>query len=584
MGAKAKKPEDLATAYARAVTRRRDKIVAGPYVRAACRRHLNDLKARKTTGLVWDLEAARKAIRFFHRVLRLNAGEYEGLPFELFGWQHFVIGSLFGWKRAGGTRRFRTAYIEAGKGCGKSPLCAGIGLYMLMADGEARAEVYAAAHNHDQAKVLFRNAVAMVEQSPDLDDRVVMSGGLEKENIAYPRTKSFFKPISSERQGKGKSGPIPHCGLLDEIHEHSTNAMVEFLDAGVKSRRQPLIIMITNSGADRHTVCFDYHEYSIKVADGSLINDDFFAYVCALDKKDDPLKNEACWIKANPSLPGVPGYEYIRSQVTKAKGLPSKETLVKRLNFCVWTDAADAWLTKSAWDAVQADLDLNDYEGLDCYGGLDLSTHSDLTSLVLAFEVGFRRWDVFSWFWMAGDALLEQEQRDNMAPRYQQWRDAGYLLAPPLAVIDYDHAATLLGEVCGRFNLKGVAYDRYKIKSFLASLSRVGADVPMVPHGQGFYKAEGSELWMPGSIEATEAAMTEGRIRINRNPVLSWNVASTVCQQGTITPDNRYFSKGKSTGHIDGAVALVQAIGLADGGDQLVKIDYKPGQMFGRTA
>ena len=582
--------------YARAVVRKTKPIVAGPYVRAACRRHLADMKNRKKTGLVWDLPAALKKIRFFPAVLRLASGQFEGKPFDLFDWEAFVIGSLFGWKQANGARRFRTAYIETGKGSGKTPLCAGIGLVMLCGDSEERAEIYAAAYNHDQAKVLFRNAVAMVEQSPDLMARLEMSGGMEKDNIAYLKTHSFFRPISSERQGRGRSGPIPHCGLLDEIHEHPTNAMVEFMDAGSKHRTQPLIIMITNSGSDRATVCWDYHDYGSKVAEDRLKDDSFFAYICAMDGErkvgsktvpaDDPFTDEGCWIKANPSLPVVPGYDYIRGQVTRAKGLPSKETLCKRLNFCMWTDAVDAWVTKDVWDSVQFDLNLADYLGMKCYGGLDLSISSDLTALSLAFEISDRHWDVFSWFWMPGERLLELQDRDNMAPRYQEWRDAGHLQAPPWKVIDYDHAAELVIDICNKFDVQAIAYDRAKIESFLVALAKNGGEeVPLIEHGQGFYKAKATGLWMPGSIEETEAGFTENRIRIAANPVMTWCVASAVCQQSSIVPTDRFFKKSKSSGRIDGAVSLVECIGAAAGkGEDLTTINYTSGQMFGRIA
>lgn len=251
-------PIDQATAYARGVVA--GDIVAGPHVRDACARHIKDLEHGPSRNLTWDLAAAQKAIGFFRDVLRLNGGKFEGLPFVLNGWQAFVIGSLWGWRRPDGTRRFRTAYIETGKGSGKTPLAAGIGLLMLCADSEARAEVYAAAVKADQAKVLFRDATAMTEMSPNLSSRLHMSGGVTPDNIAHVASGSFFRPISSERQGRGQSGPRPHCVLLDEIHEMQGHGMVEFLSAGVKARRQPLVIMITNSGSDRQTVAWDYHK------------------------------------------------------------------------------------------------------------------------------------------------------------------------------------------------------------------------------------------------------------------------------------------------------------------------------------
>lgn len=563
---------DRATAYAEAVIG--GGIVAGPHVLDACRRHIRDLETADGRGLIWDGKEARHWIEFFETQLKLNGGRFEGKPFLLLPWQAFIVGSLFGWKRTDGFRRFRLAYIETAKGSGKSPLAAGIGLGMLCADGEERAEIYAAAVKQEQARVLFRDAVAMVQQSPALSRRLETSGGTDPDNIAFMRKGSFFRPISSERQGRGQSGPRPHCALLDEIHEHPTNAMVEFLSAGVKHRTQPMIVMITNSGSDRQTVCWDYHSYACQVAAGTKEDDNFFGYVCALDKDDEPFDNESCWIKANPSLPEIPGYDYIRGEVTRSRGMPSKETLTRRLNFCQWTDAADAWISADVWKAVQHNLNLADYEGKEAWGALDLSISSDLTAFILAVPTDGKTWDkpnegrcfdVFSWFWMAGDRLLELQDRDGMAPRYQHWRDAGYLQAPSGKTIDYKHAAQLIGDVCNLFKVKAIAYDRAKIELLRKELDEIGFSVPLIEHGQGFYKAAETGLWMPASIDELESALIDERIRINENPVLTWNVASTVCQPSNINPSDRYFSKKKSTGRIDGSVALAMALGAAKG-------------------
>ena len=196
---------DRTTAYALAV--RDDEVVAGPHVRDACARHLQDIKEGPARGLTWDVAAADWVMQYFSTVLCMNGGEHEGKPFDLHESQAFIVGSLFGWKRADGTRRFRNAFVETGKGNGKTPLAAGIGHYMTGADGESRAETYAAATDKDQASILFRDAVAMARQSPALTKRVTYSGGVGKEwNIAYLDSGSFFRPITSESSGRGKSG------------------------------------------------------------------------------------------------------------------------------------------------------------------------------------------------------------------------------------------------------------------------------------------------------------------------------------------------------------------------------------------
>ncbi|PTT31905.1 terminase large subunit [Pseudomonas sp. HMWF021] len=554
---------DRATWFAVEVLARR--IIAGPDVRNACQRHLNDLKQGPARGLRWDLAAAQRAIGYYEDVLCLNGGEYEGEPFILNPWQAFVIGSLFGWKAADGYRRFRTAYVETGKGSGKSPLAAGIGLLGMTSDGEARAEVYAAATKKDQAMILFRDAVAMVDQSELLAERIEQSGRGEKVwNLAHPASGSFFRPISAD---DGQSGPRPHVALLDEIHEHKTRMVVDMMRAGTKSRRQALIVMITNSGHDRTTICYEYHEYGIALCKGDKQDDSFFAFICSLDPGDDPIKDEGCWYKSNPSLAfgrpgdsngGVPGLKYLREQVTEARGMPSKESSVRRLNFCEWVDAANPWLAANIWMACEDDFDLDEIpEGEPCYGGLDLSGTRDLTALVLYFP---RLKKAIAFFWTPKDSLLDRARVDRVP--YDAWVRGGFLSAPPGMAVDYAAVASVVGELAVRYSIQGIAFDPYRIKYFTPELEAQGIEVPLLPHGQGYTVSKETGLWMPRSIELTETLLTEQSITIKTNPVLRWNAASAVLDADQ--KDNRIFAKRRSTGRIDGVVALAMAIGAAD--------------------
>lgn len=372
---------DRATAYAEAVVA--GKIVAGPHVRNACRRHLDDLKR---DDLNFDEAAAAKGIRFFEEKLKLSEGQFEGRPFRSHPAQDFIIGSIFGWKRLDGWRRYRRAYIEQGKGNGKSPLAGGIGLYGMMADGEAGAEVYSAGATKEQAGILFRDAVKMVDKSPDLDKRLKRSGSPGKEyNLAYLAKGSFFRPVSRETKKTG-SGPRPHMALVDELHEHADGGIIEMLERGFKFRRQPLLLMITNSGSDRNSACWAEHEHAVRVAAGNrdardddahylgeVLDDTTFSYVCALDVDDDPLNDPSCWPKANPLLGTTITEEYLAGVVKQAKDIPSKLNNILRLHFCVWTDAETAWMTRAALEPCIADFDVAEHLNKPVWLGLDLS-------------------------------------------------------------------------------------------------------------------------------------------------------------------------------------------------------------------
>jgi phage terminase large subunit-like protein len=552
--ARRKKPTspDPVAAYARDVVA--GKIVAGPHVRYACRRHLGDLKHGAARGLRWDLKAAQRAIGFFRDVLRLNGGEYEGAPYELLPWQKFIVGSIFGWLAEDGYRRFRVAYVETGKGSGKSPLAAGIGLYGLVADGEPRAEIYAAATKKDQAQILFRDAVAMVDQSPALAQRVSKAGvGENVWNLAYRSSGSWFRPISAD---DGQSGPRPHITLGDEIHEHKTGYIVEMAKAGQKSRRQPLLFMITNSGTSRTSICWEYHDYSIKVASGAVENDSFFAYVCALDKGEDPFKSEKCWAKVNPSLAyGLPSLRYLREQVAEARGMPSKENTVRRLNFCQWVDAAVAAISRAVWEACEDKAFKPErLAGRRCWGGLDLSSTTDLTALALLFEPDEddEFWRLVVHFWLPGDELADKEDKDKVP--YRVWRDRGYLSATPGKAIDKRAVAAAAAKICSMYDVQEIGFDRWRIEDLKKLLDDDGVDLPLVEFGQGFKD-------MAPAVDEFETLLIGKKARHDGNPVLTWCAANAVYE--TDHAKNRKISKEKARGRVDGIVAAVMAAGRA---------------------
>lgn len=543
---------DPVTTYARRVVS--GKIIAGPHVRAACQRHLADLELGHARGLRFDVDAAKRGIGFFADILRLNGGEHEGKPFQLGDWQAFIVGSLLGWMGADGYRRFRSAYVETGKGSGKSPLAAGIGLFGLCADGRPRAEVYAAATKKDQAMILFRDAVAMVDQSPELTRRLSKSGTGEKVwNLAYLDKGAFFRPISSD---DGQSGPRPHVVLVDEVHEHKDNSIIEKLRAGTKSDPEALIFMITNSGAGKRGPAWQYHEYGANVAIGMQQDDSFFAYICGLDETDDPMRDESCWVKANPSLGiGIPGMKYLREQVQEARGMPAKESLVRRLNFCQWTEAESPWISAEVWLGARREYDWRDYAGRRAWAGLDLGSTTDLTGLVLWIEpeAPEEPWRLAAIPWLPDDDLLRKEELDRVP--YLAWKAAGHLETTPGRAISKLAVLRRLAELSNTFDLQTVAYDRWRIEDLKQLAEDEGITLPaMVPHGQGYKD-------MSPALEAFETALLNGQVVHDGNPVLTWCAANAV----TVSDDaeNRKLSKERATGRIDLMVAAVMGAGVA---------------------
>jgi len=565
-------------------------IVAGPHVRNACKRHIHDLEHGHQRGLSFSHESAQFAFEFFEGVLKLSEGQFEGQSFKLHPSQAFIIGSLFGWKRADGTRRFRRAYIEQGKGNGKSPLAGGIGLFGMTAAGEAGAQIYAAAAKKEQANILFADAVKMVRQSPALNKRLEFAGGQGREfNIAHHPTSSFFRPVSRDT-GKTGSGPRPYFVLADEVHELPDRKIIEMLERGFKFRREPLLFMITNSGSDRNSVAWEEHEHAIKVASGNreavndptfigeALDDTTFSYVCALDDGDDPLHDKSCWIKANPLLGVTITEQYLTDVVAQAKAIVGQMNGILRLHFCVWTDAETAWMTRDTLEPCIADFEIHEHYEKEISIGLDLSQNRDITAMAAIVETGKNEegkplYDAWIEAWTPKDTMQARELQDKLP--YSVWEREGHIHAPVGSSINFRHVAQTIAEYDQNYKIKMVAYDRFAFKRFEEDVNELGLIVNFVEHPQGGLKkgkpteamieaakqdgktAEG--LWMPESVRLLEDALLEKRIRIKRNPVLISAAMSAVIEEDKW--GNHWLAKTRSINKIDAVIALCMAIG-----------------------
>lgn len=581
---------DPAVGYARDILS--GAIPSGPYIRDAVQRFLDDLERPEGWGYYYDPEAADRACRFFPAILRLSDGSFEGIPFNLLPWQEFVVRNIYGWKRdKDNYRRFRKAYIETGKGSGKSPLVAGMGIRAICGDDENRAQGYVIARTADQAAVTFEPAVAMVESSPRLSHRLKVIGGEHPYRIVYHKTRSFLSRVSSSQQGKGKSGPIPHIIIVDEYHEHETSAMRDMYAAGVKNRRQPLVIMITNSGVSLQSPCGQEHVYARAVSAQEIEDNEYFAMVFGCEEDDDPMNDESCWIKANPSLAetpeaeaegdtSIPGYDYIRAQVREAVGMPSKRSVVERLNFCRWVDAEAPWIDRDKWIACEVpDSALSsdkERRKVTAWIALDMSQKTDLCAATIAFDFGDFV-EVETKIWSPKETLAARSERDSVP--YVQWAEQGYIEASEGAVVDFSAIAKWIGEVNDRYKIGGLAYDPWRIDLLqreldaegIATDRKPGRGIYLVPHPQGFVAGskpledivdedlQGLRLWMPRSIDFSEKAILQGNLRVRVNPALRMAVAGMVVVADAA--NNRRPTKTKSLLRIDPGVSLVMALG-----------------------
>lgn len=554
-------------------------VVAGQHVHAAARRQLADLDSGADRGLRWDDQAAADGLDFFRELLVMPDTRQ---PFALFGWQEFLVGCLFGWRRADGTRRFRRVYLETAKGSGKSPLAAGLALRAICADGLDGAEAYMIARTAEQALVTFRHAVRLLESTPLLAERLTVIGGAMPYRIVDPVTHSFLTRVASTKAGRGQSGALAHCVIVDEYHEHEDAAMRDMYDAATKSDAQPLVITTTNAGVDLRSACGVEHTYAARVAAGEMQDDEYLALIYSVDGDDDPLADEAVWVKSNPSLPLLPGPDYLRSQTRKAQGMPSKRSQVERLNFSRWVDSAAPWVDPDVWRRCLTQAPLPDRERYPCYLGLDLSAKTDLTAGAVVWDRGDCL-EAEVRCWTPADTLAARAESDGQD--YHTWVARGFLTTVPGKIMDYSYPVEWINDLFTRQDVRALAYDPWRIDLLEQALELAGlrttrdehgVGIRMIPHPQGFIggavrarssdldrerEAQTLRLWMPRSVDATEAALLDSRLRVVESAPL--NAAVTGIALAADASGNRRPVKNRSTNRIDPALALIMAVGCA---------------------
>lgn len=514
-------------------------------IRRAVQRHLDDLEHGRERGLRFDRAAAEHVLRFFG-FLRHSKGEWAGQPFVLSPWQQFILWVLFGWKRADGTRRFRRAYIEVPRKNGKSTMMAGIGLYLLEADGEPGAEVYSAATKRDQALITHGEATRMVKQSPALRARV----RVYKNNLNNPATASKYEPLGADADTM--DGLNIHGGLIDELHAHKTRAVVDVLDTATGARRQPLIVEITTAGYDRNSICWEHHEYTRQVLEGLVQDDAWFGVIYTIDEGDD-WKDPATWAKANPNYGVSVKPDDLRGKAERAVHLPAAQNAFLRLHLNVWTQQSDRWIDLDLWDANGGAVDEGELEGCVCYGGLDLSSVSDLTAWVLVFphEDDPEALDIVARFWVPESQLTNDANAYH--DQYAAWAREGWLKTTPGDAVDYQAIKRQIIADASRFKLVDMNVDRL-FQGYQLSMELADEGIELFGMGQGF-------LSMAVPVKEFEKRLLGRKLNHGGNPILRWmagNVAVKTDPAGNLKPD-----KAESQGKIDGIVALIMALDRA---------------------
>ena len=503
----------------------------------------------------YDKDAADYAVMFIESLCHTK-GTWAGRPFELIDWQEQIIRDLFGVLKPNGYRQFNTAYIEIPKKQGKSELAAAVALLLLCGDGEERAEVYGCAADRNQAKIVFDVAVDMVRFCPALSKRVKILESQKK--ITYLPTNSSYQVLSADVANK--HGFNTHGVIFDELHTQPNRKLFDvMLQGSGDARMQPLYFLITTAGNDTNSICYEVHQKAIDIAEGRKVDPTFYSVIYGA-AEDEDWTDPKVWKKANPSLgitvgidKGITvGIDKVKAACESAQQNPGEENAFRQLRLNQWVKQSVRWMPMDKWDACAFPVSEDDLEGRICYGGLDLSSTTDITAFVLVFPPLDEedKYYVLPYFWIPEETLDLRVRRDHVP--YDLWERQGTLMTTEGNVVHYGYIEKFIEQLGERFNIREIAFDRWGAVQMVQNLEGMGFTV--VPFGQGFKDMS------PPTKELMKLVLEE-KIAHGGHPVLRWmmdNIFIRTDPAGNIKAD-----KEKSTEKIDGAIATIMGLDRA---------------------
>ena len=501
----------------------------------------------KLKSSAYDKSAADYAVAFIENLCHTK-GTWAGKPFELIDWQEQIIRDLFGTLKPNGYRQFNTAYIEIPKKQGKSELAAAVALLLTCGDGEERAEVYGCAADRQQAAIVFDVAADMVRMCPALSKRVKILASQKR--LIYTPTNSFYQVLSAEAYSK--HGFNIHGVVFDELHTQPNRKLFDVMTKGSgDARMQPLYFLITTAGTDTHSICYETHQKAKDIIEGRKIDPTFYPVIYGADESDD-WTDPKVWKKANPSLDITVGIDKVKAACESAKQNPGEENAFRQLRLNQWVKQAVRWMPMEKWDKCAFAVDEDELEGRICYGGLDLSSTTDITAFVLVFPPLDEedKYIILPYFWIPEDNLTLRVNRDNVP--YDVWERQDFLQTTEGNVVHYGFIEQFIERLGERFNIREIAFDRWGAVQMVQNLEGMGFTV--VPFGQGFKDMS------PPTKELMKLVL-EQKIAHGGHPVLRWNMDNFYIR--TDPAGNIKADKEKSTEKIDGAVATIMALDRA---------------------
>lgn len=489
-----------------------------------------------------DIELAKKVITFIS-MLKHTGGDLAGVNFQLLPFQiKFLIDVICTIKKD--RRQYTTAMLMLPRKNGKTELIAAVLNYFLFMDKENGKEIYCAANETDQARIIFKATESMINQNNYLESNCITYKStrmIEKES----KFEDFIKVLTSNADTK--DGLKPYVAVYDELHAAKSAELFTVLEEGMAHRSSPLFIIISTAGYNHEGVMKQKYEYAKKVKSGIIKDDSFYSMIFEPDDDDD-WEDESTWIKCNPALGYGVKLEYLRNKFIKAQHSGEDEVAFKTKHLNLWTSGATVWIRDKVWDS--ASVEKVEYKkGAVCYGGLDLASTTDIAALVLVFpkDEGI---DVLCKFWIPKDKMMERARRDKVP--YLTWVRDGHITATEGMVIDYKVIEHDITELCEEYDVKLIGYDRWNSSVLIQSLEDQGIS-NLVPFGQGFAS-------MSSPTKEIETLALQKNLNHGHNPVLTWMASNVSIKRDPA--DNIKIDKEKSSEKVDGMVALAMALGM----------------------
>lgn len=533
----------------------RGNVPACRYIHLSIQRHFDDLSASKTAKFRYKFDPgkAEKKLKLI-QLMPHTKGEwaFKRQLVTLEPWQLFGLAVTFGWvRKKTGYRRFRESYWEVPRKNGKSVIAAGVGIGMFVADDEFGAEVYSGATTEKQAWEVFRPARLMVKRTPML----IEAAGIEvnASNMNKPGDGSRFEPLI----GNPGDGASPSCAIVDEYHEHDSAVLYETMLTGMGARRQPLMFIITTAGANIEGPCYDKRRQVIEMLEGMSPDEELFGWIWTIDEGDQ-WTDPKVLAKANPNI-GVSVYqEYLESQQQRAIRTARFTNTFKTKHLNVWTSAKAGFFNLESWKGCEdRTLSLEQFEGHECILGFDLARKLDMNSMARLFwrDIDGKRhyYCVAPRFWVPEDTVRDSDNQ-RMAERFQKWVNTGHLIETAGAEVDYREILAEAKEAARSNPVVTSPIDPHGATALSHELEDEGL-VPVVIT-QNYTN-------MSDPMKELEAAIEAGRFHHDGNPIMTWCISNVVAKYLPGNDDVMRPIKQHSDNKIDGAVALIMAIGRA---------------------